>query len=428
MDYSAEVERIRQACQTIFEANIDVQPRALQALMAAQQKFDYFNAKISFSSDFECFKQVVAASPACADLLLKEGVPLANWNINEPKKLDLQKSLDFRDYSKLLAEIFVARFPLTQPLQDAGLRVKSTGILTETDLFLGCLQSGRSNLIPNETSNVLLGSVGLLDDLFVDEQGEDFLNRIETHGALILEADKSHAEQQLILHIDDSGRIRVQAFGANTIGLLDDAVAKNGPFTFRGGVIQHQSDSCLYAPRILEEFEDLINSSSTHEQDFQAFFESQPQILKGIDYRKAHAQPILFKDDGGRLIPDFFLEKIDAGWHTIAELKLPRDSMVIRRRNRVYFAQWVQEAVAQLQFYREWFESPANRSRFEEQQGLKSRVYRPKMVLIAGRSHHFIDDIERIQLLSNQDHGLSLWTYDDVLNRVKRYQSFMRGE
>ncbi len=204
-------------------------------------------------------------------------------------------------------------------------------------------------------------------------------------------------------------------------------MAKNGPFIFRGGVIQHQQGSSLYSPQVLEEFEDLLNSAGARERDFQAFFQRQPHILKGIDYRHAHAQPILVKDDGSKLIPDFFLEQIDAGWHAIAELKLPYDTMVVRRRNRTRFAHWVQDAIAQLKFYRVWFESPLNRASFEERQGLKSRVYRPKMVLIAGRSHHFLDDIERLQLVSDQGGDLSLWTYDDILNRVKRYQSFERG-
>ena len=179
---------------------------------------------------------------------MKEGVSLNDWQASSSKVGQQSRVLDLRDYSKLLTDIFVPQFPSTQAFQDAGLHVKATGVLTETDIFLACLQSGRSNLLPNETSKILLKSVGLMDDIFVDEKGEDFLSHIEAHGAPILDADRSHSEQQLILHLDDGGRLRIQAFGANTLGLLDDAVAKNGPFIFRGGVIQHQQGSSLYSP------------------------------------------------------------------------------------------------------------------------------------------------------------------------------------
>ena len=117
----------------------------------------------------------------------------------------------------------------------------------------------------------------------------------------------------------------------------------------------------------------------------------------------------------------------NTGWHAIADLKRPYEHMIIRKKNRVYFSQWVQEAIAQLHYYKEWFESRKNRESFEQTQKLSTKVYRPKMVLIAGRNYNFIDEIERIRLLSDQDQDLTLWTYDDVLERAKKYRKFADG-
>lgn len=191
--------------------------------------------------------------------------------------------------------------------------------------------------------------------------------------------------------------------------------------------MQPSTGASLFSADSIAEFEDLINSRNVLEQTFQNFFERHPEFLKSLDFEKIHPQPILYKDDGARLIPDFFLEQIDCGWHAIADLKRPYDNMVIRKKNRVYFAQRIQDAIAQLLYYKEWFEDPKHREEFERTQRLSTKVYRPKMVLIAGRSAHFIDDVERIRLLSAQDANLSLWTYDDVLRRAQRYKAFAQG-
>ncbi len=120
---------------------------------------------------------------------------------------------------------------------------------------------------------------------------------------------------------------------------------------------------------VLFELENLLNYRGTVEKDFQHFFEQHPFLLTGLDFRKAHPQPLLYKDDGTSLIPDFFLEKLDNHWDTILDLKRPYEDMVVRRKNRVYFSQAIHNAAAQLRYYSEWFESPTNRKTFESCMG-----------------------------------------------------------
>ena len=73
-----------------------------------------------------------------------------------------------------------------------------------------------------------------------------------------------------------------------------------------------------------------------------------------------------------------------------------------------------------LRFYQEWFESPTNRRIFEAHYQI--RTFRPKMVIVIGRNQHFLDDVERLRLMSGLPDRLELWTYDDLLMRAKRYR------
>ncbi len=98
----------------------------------------------------------------------------------------------------------------------------------------------------------------------------------------------------------------------------------------------------------------------------------------------------------------------------------------MRRPNRLYFRQYVQNAIGQLQYYREWFNSPSNRKRFSNAYG--TTAYRPKMVIVIGRNHHFRDDVERIRLMEMLPPQLEIRTYDDLLNRAKRYLRLVRSE
>jgi len=61
----------------------------------------------------------------------------------------------------------------------------------------------------------------------------------------------------------------------------------------------------------LEEFDALLNDPSTKEKHFQDFFERNPRLLLGLDYRKLIPHPVLLREQEGPLIPDFFLQPLD---------------------------------------------------------------------------------------------------------------------
>lgn len=424
MTYERDVREIEATCREVFGVSIEVAPRALQVLVTSFQRVSLLGNEIDLTSDLECFRRVLASSPAYADAIIRKSDSLERFIAIQKSTGKTSEAPRFGNFTKLLSDLFVSRFPFRSGLHPVGASVKGMGILTETDLILACLQSGRRSVLPNKTASTLLKAVGLFDDGYPTDRADKYLAKLEAELKSVGVVDESHAEQQIVLYLDANDHIRLQIFGANTLGRIEERLSKVGTFVFRGGVLQPAPSSRLFTSHAIEELEDLMNSKSTLEQEYQRFFERHPEFLKSLDYKKIYAQPILYKDDGSRLIPDFFLEQVDSGWHAIADLKRSHEAMVIRKKNRVYFAQWVQEAIAQLQYYREWFESPKNREAFEQAQKVSTRIYRPKMVLIAGRQSDFMDDVERIRLLSAQDANLSLWTYDAVLSRAKKYREY----
>ena len=98
-----------------------------------------------------------------------------------------------------------------------------------------------------------------------------------------------------------------------------------------------------FATEALDELEYLINSSSK-EEAFQKFFEVNPEFLLALgDYRSIHSQLVLHEDDGRRLVPDFFLEKMAGRFADIVDLKRANVELVRLQRNRVRFRDAVQE-------------------------------------------------------------------------------------
>jgi len=147
--------------------------------------------------------------------------------------------------------------------------------------------------------------------------------------------------------------------------------------------------------------------------------------LTCLDFRKAHPQPILYQDDGSRLIPDFLLEKFNSQWNVILDLKKSYDEMVSRRPNRVYFQQSVLNAVGQLRYYREWFDRTSNRRWFADIYG--TSTFRPRMVIVMVHNHHFRDDIERIRPLDALQSHVEVWTHYGLLDRASRFLGLLRG-
>jgi hypothetical protein len=170
----------------------------------------------------------------------------------------------------------------------------------------------------------------------------------------------------------------------------------------------------------LGELEELINDQAP-ELKFQAFFEAHPEFLLALgEYGGLHSQLVVHEDQGGRFVPDFFLEKLDSGFADICDLKRANERLVRVQRRRTRFRDCVAEAIAQLDYYRNWFDDRGDSAAFRDRFGFST--YRPRVVVVIGRTQSYEDDIQRAQLESGLPGWVSLKTYDDILLRAKQWR------
>jgi hypothetical protein len=187
----------------------------------------------------------------------------------------------------------------------------------------------------------------------------------------------------------------------------------------RGNAIQVPVEGSPFGTDALRELESLINSSAS-EPDFQRFFETHPEFLVALGpYATAHPQLILRREDGSKLIPDIFLERLDTDFCDVLDLKRATVDLVRRQRNRGRFRSTVMEGVAQLEEYRDFFERPTNREVFRSRYAVDA--YRPRVVIVIGRRRSFYDDVERIRLETALPAWVVLKSYDDVYAEAERW-------
>jgi Domain of unknown function (DUF4263) len=418
-------QEIEREVNRFFRKKIDIGPRGMAALQV-QDVDDEFTDELPSGFEITVLETVLKVSPACAMLLFKTGVPVEHlrFPITRPSPAVLAEHT--------LEWIFkgVDAYGFTK----TGRSVRSQGRLDETEIFMSSLEASLRGEEPNEFSDVIMDAAGIKRPSTVRsidrerwKASDNYLKSLLNGVRELRLADPDHSRLQFVLFEDQRGDVRVRPFGMSGLAKLEiESPTREGTqYLYRGGILQPIGSLIPeLSTDALGSFESLLNSESSSEHDFQRFFERYPFLLTGIDFTHAHSQPILHMDDGSRLIPDFFLEKLNSSWDVILDLKKPYEDMVTRKKNRVYFKQHVQNAISQLRYYRQWFESPSNRRQFGDTYGVTT--FRPKMVIVIGRRHHFLDDVERINLLHGLPANIDLWTYDDLLARASSYLDLWR--
>lgn len=167
----------------------------------------------------------------------------------------------------------------------------------------------------------------------------------------------------------------------------------------------------------LREFEDLINSSSTREEDIHRFLEKNPSFVLGENYRKLHSKVLLEREDDGPLIPDFVLQPFDQELCDLLELKLPGEPVIVGSDNRRRFSSAVLSAVAQLRTYRDYFEDRGNREGILAKYGINA--YRPRMSVIIGRLPT-LNPLE-YRRVADAHKDVRIVTYDELIARARRF-------
>ena len=116
--------------------------------------------------------------------------------------------------------------------------------------------------------------------------------------------------------------------------------------------------------------------------------------------------------------PDFMLMPSTGKLCDILELRLPRIRLMIARDNRGHrMSTGVASAVAQLRYYDRFFSDPRNRDDFAERYGMV--CYRPRLLLLAGRTDASDEALMRVRDIEMDCPGLRVITYDLLLEAAK---------
>lgn len=167
----------------------------------------------------------------------------------------------------------------------------------------------------------------------------------------------------------------------------------------------------------IHEFEALINKSRVTEWDMHKFFEKNPRFLLGAQYQQLHSQIILLRDDGSRMIPDFFAERVGSNFADIIELKKPSARLISGARTRAGLASALTRALNQVREYRNYFDDAVVRRNFHRKYGFEA--FRPAITVVIGRSASYLDHMQRVRI-EDEYKNLQILTYDDILQRAKR--------
>jgi hypothetical protein len=272
-------------------------------------------------------------------------------------------------------------------------------------------------------SDLALGMITLDDrELHYGKVNRWYLDSFEgfvTNSEIV---DYSYCDQQWIM-FHDGKQVRVRPFGAWGINQFGEAPLPDGSLWIaRGDVIQPPT---RFAEDKIQRLEYLINNDAL-ERDFQAFFETNPEFLLALgQYKGIHPQLVLHEDDGGPLIPDFFLERLSSDFCDIVDLKRANVRLSRNQKSRHRFRDTIMEGVAQLEHYRNWFEDRQHRNSFYAKFGLKA--YRPRVVLIIGRRETIFDEIQRVRVQSLLPEHCDIHTYDDVVASARHYLSLIKA-
>ena len=215
------------------------------------------------------------------------------------------------------------------------------------------------------------------------------------------------------------------------VSTIDDYICKgdSGLLIPNRALLTNLCNIGLFTINQVGEFEDLINNSKASENDIQKFFEKNPHFLYRWDHRNIFPHIYLTKYDDGPLIPDFILTNVETQDAAILELKksiLPKNKSFIRnQKNRIRFADIVQEACAQLRTYKKWFDISKNRKMLKEFVGME--IYSPRLMVVVGRSNEFRDEVERASLRSSIP-DVEIVTYDDIYSYAKKRMVNIKGD
>lgn len=177
------------------------------------------------------------------------------------------------------------------------------------------------------------------------------------------------------------------------------------------------AETARIARRDIKEFRKLIEQNDIPEPQIQCFLEEHENILKlAFCCQKLHSHIVLEREEAEDLIPDFILEYAQKNCD-ILDIKLPDKKLIVGRVNRERFSYHVNEAIAQVDNYRRFFQDGTQREAVKREYGI--HVYEPNTYVIVGRDENIEKDLKR-EIEGRYRRDINVLTFDDVLRRCNQ--------
>jgi len=190
------------------------------------------------------------------------------------------------------------------------------------------------------------------------------------------------------------------------------------------GLIDGRRKAIEIMTKKISDFERLTNEPELKEKDLQSFLEANPEFLFfGTRYKKIFPQIVLEREGKPNLIPDFVLERVTDGYCDILDIKLPDERVLVGPDERRRFSYSVEDAIAQVSEYREYFDDPSNRENIERIHGVK--IYKPNILVLIGDSKN-IDVEELIRIRDRRKDG-EVITYSELVRQMRALLDLLKS-
>jgi len=182
------------------------------------------------------------------------------------------------------------------------------------------------------------------------------------------------------------------------------------------GLIDNRRKFIEEMTKKISDFERLINKQGLKEKNnLQSYLEANPEFLFfGTRYKKIHPRIVLKREGKTDLIPDFLLERVTDEYCDILDIKLPDKRVLVGQDERRRFSHDVEDAIAQVSEYREYFDDPRNRENIQKTQQIK--ILKPNILVLIGDSKN-IDIEDLIRIRDRRKDGVV--TYSELIRQMK---------
>lgn len=207
-----------------------------------------------------------------------------------------------------------------------------------------------------------------------------------------------------------------------------------GPFIFKDDpdirrAIPRAVEIALASPaytmsRVVREFRALVERGDSEENVYRRFIHQHWRVILGPEYKSCESPHTI---DGGASV-----DLLAVRWDDFAdlwELKLPSDPLFGK-----YGDQWLHhsakcaEAIGQLMHYYDLAEKKTpHRFSYQARHGLSAQIHRPRGFVVIGRYGDNPAYRERLRLENSFLAGLTVLTYDDLIERAEQFLLFLQS-